>query len=619
MKQEGTGIRIQGSGNFPSSPGLSLDGGNLSKWERFRGAGIILLAAAAAVTPQIVWGNTCGHDFEFHLLSWFDCLNAWHHGILYPHWSAHANFGAGEPRFVFYPPLSWMLGAALGALLPWPSVPVALTFLLLAATGLATRALARELLPEAAATLAGCAALLCGYTLFTAYERTAFGELTGGSWIPLLILYALRDHYPSGPVWRRALDGSAAPLAIVVAGAWLSNVPVGLITTYLLVALALASAMLAKSWFPILRAAVAFPLGLALAAIYLLPVLGQQAWVNLLETTENAGYEIQNSWLFAHHADPALAGHDFVLRQVSLIAAFMLLIAFAGLFVAWRRRMLPSDRRWRILLALAPCAVLFLLLPFSLPLWLVLPRLSYLQFPWRWLVALEAPMAILFASAAWPAPSAPRHQRQAVAAVSFFFLLLTSLLTIKHCFQACDDDSTVSAFVSTLRTGEGTAGAEEYAPANADNSLLPTGLPAACLVADPTTALGLRDDPTDPGTPPEWNAAQHSCQSTFTAAPGSGPERLRIAAQTPSAGYLVLRLRSYPAWRITLNDLPVTQLPVRDDGLIAVPVPQGRIDLTVDWATAPGVVAGRCLSVLAVLPLTLLCAVERRLTRPRLK
>ena len=64
---------------------------------------------------------------------------------------------------------------------------------------------------DGAATLAGCAALFSGYALFTAYERSAFGELAGGFWIPLVLLFALRDRNPCRLGLRaRALDGSAA-------------------------------------------------------------------------------------------------------------------------------------------------------------------------------------------------------------------------------------------------------------------------------------------------------------------------------------------------------------------------------------------------------------------------
>jgi hypothetical protein len=59
-----------------------------------------------AVAPQLIHGNSCGHDFDFHLVSWMECLNGWRHGIAYPHWAASANYGAGEPRLIFYPPLT---------------------------------------------------------------------------------------------------------------------------------------------------------------------------------------------------------------------------------------------------------------------------------------------------------------------------------------------------------------------------------------------------------------------------------------------------------------------------------------------------------------------------------
>ena len=58
--------------------------------------------------------------------------------------------------------------------------------------------LARQALSDGPATLAGCAALFSGYSMFTAYERSAFGELAGGFWIPLLLLLVFRDRNPHG-------------------------------------------------------------------------------------------------------------------------------------------------------------------------------------------------------------------------------------------------------------------------------------------------------------------------------------------------------------------------------------------------------------------------------------
>ena len=74
--------------------------GNEPSWHRFIGPAIILFAALVAVTPELIHGNSCGHDFDFHLVSWFDALNSWRHLIPYPHWAPSANYGAGEPRFV---------------------------------------------------------------------------------------------------------------------------------------------------------------------------------------------------------------------------------------------------------------------------------------------------------------------------------------------------------------------------------------------------------------------------------------------------------------------------------------------------------------------------------------
>ena len=589
--------------------------GKFPPWRRLAGPALILLVAAVATAPQIIRGNTCGHDFDFHLVSWFDALHSWRQGVFYPHWAPSANFGAGEPRFVFYPPLSWMLGAALGAMLDWHNVPIVLTFLILAATGLATRALARQAMPDAPATLAGCAALFSGYSLFTAYERSAFGEFTGGFWIPLLLLLMLRDRNPSGSAWRRAFDGSATLLALVIAGAWLSDVPLGVMASYLLAAIALVLAWLWRSWAPVLRAAAGVVLGIGLSALYLVPAAVEQSWVNIREATNDPGLLLENSWLFARHANPALELHDVELFKASAIAVTMIALALAGLLLCWRRNSLPGKLRWWLPLALIPLAVLFLQFPVSDFVWRALPKLRFLQFPWRWLVVVEAPMGIFFAAAVW---SARRSGRLVLLAACVCAAIAVTAAVAQGFlfFQNCDDEDAVSSMMETYDAGTGFEGADEYAPPQADNALVSMDLPEACLSASPTTVLGQGPAATDL----DWSPAQGSCDATFPAAPSPQKptaEHLRIDAVTNHPGYLILRLRSYLAWQVKVNGQILHSLPERDDGLMAIPVPRGPVNLSVDWTTTGDALAGRWLSLMAFALLALLCVVERKIVPPR--
>jgi len=353
------------------------------------------------------------------------------------------------------------------------------------------------------------------------------------------------------------------------------------------------------------------------------PAVCEQSWVDIRQATSDPGLLIENSLLFARHADPALADHYIELHKVSIIALSMIALALAGLLVCWvRARLVPKDQsrpfHWWVPLALVPVAVLFLQLPISRPVWNLLPKLRFLQFPWRWLVALEAPMAILFAAAVWPRDSARRWWRIGVAAVCAGFFFSATFFTAHSFFQVCDDEDAVSGMLTTLRSGVGVEGYDEYAPPGTDNSLVATGLPDVCLASNPSTVLGappngLEEDE----TVPVWNAGQGSCAATLAWQLGS-PEHKRLRTIVPHAGMLILRLRSYPVWRVAVNGRPVDSLPRRRDGLIAVSVPQGPVDLTVDWAITPDGIAGRWLSALAVLVLTGLWLFERKLGQPRL-
>ena len=74
----------------------------------------LIFVSALAVALSLAWrGNSCGHDFDFHILSWLEAARQFTHDNLHPYWAYTPAYNAGEPRFVFYPPLSWTIGAIL--------------------------------------------------------------------------------------------------------------------------------------------------------------------------------------------------------------------------------------------------------------------------------------------------------------------------------------------------------------------------------------------------------------------------------------------------------------------------------------------------------------------------
>ncbi|MBW4043732.1 MAG: hypothetical protein HIU87_01895 [Acidobacteria bacterium] len=540
---------------------------------------LLQLCVLVTVLPLAWRGASCGHDFDFHLQSWLEAAQAWRHGVFYPHWMASANYGAGEPRFVFYPPLTWMLGALLGTVLPWTWTPLAFTLVALAGCVAAFYTMACEWMTHDAAAVAACLYLVNPYLLFVAYERTAYGELVSAAWMPLLVLFALRQR------------PAAVPLALVVAALWLTNAPSAVMGCYLLAVIVAVAAIRERSLRLVLRAAWGVVLGLGMAAVYVWPALYEQRWVEIARAVA-PGMRIEDSFLFGYTGAPF---HDQVLRTASWIAVALLGSALAGVLLA-------RDKRrglWLPMTAAAALAAL-LLFPWSGVIWRTMPEMKFLQFPWRWLLVMGMAAAAL-AGLALRGQFQEAATRGAIRTRAVTILTVTVLMTLlaSHFFwQFCDDEDNVRAQRATLQA-EGFQGSDEYTPSGAKNAEIAQQTPLVRVLRRADAGEASSVDPENP----DWKPDVENTIAAAVQTRVKGAERMSFTIDSPQPGFAVLRLLEYPAWQVRRNGQTVSARPHREDGLMTIPIAAGRSQITVHYAATDDMWTGRGIAAASLLVL----------------
>ena len=277
----------------------------------------------------------------------------------------------------------------------------------------------------------------------------------------------------------------------------------------------------------------------------------EQKWVSIGQAV-GVGSRPLDNFLFVRTAD---AEHDAFNRVVSWVAVGEIALTIAA---AWAARSWGSgNRRLWYLLAGWAAVCMMLMLPASNLLWEILPKLRFMQFPWRWTLCLGVPFTLFvtFGVRRW----------QARAAV--YLATLCVLGFAWHHFQSpwWDTRGDLREMQDNMESGAGYEGTEEYTPAEAEGASVDQGAPQVRVQGAARTAIRVT----------RWAA-----------------ERKEFTADVSAPDTLVVRLLNYPAWRVEVNGRAVTAATQEGTGAMEIPVGAGanlvRIVLVRTWDRTVG-------------------------------
>lgn len=349
-------------------------------WRRCWTLLALLGATFLVVLPIILYGSPTGADLPNHYRFASVFYDALRTGHLYPNWVACSNWGYGDPSVRFYPPALYYLMAAARALTgDWyaATLPVFTVLTFLGVSG--AYFWARSFVPPRYAIWAGVFYAIAPYRLNESLENFILAEYAGGA--ALAFAFGFVERICRERRWRD-VAGLGAAYAVLI----LTHLPLAVMGSLMLGLYALLRIERGKMRLTIGRLSAGVLLGLAASARYWVMMITEMRWIKVASGATTEWYDYNNNFLFTDFSyNTAIWWTNYI--------ALASIVMFVPLVVLLRHR------KARGLKALSIVALLSFIMTtrLSKPLWVIIPKLKEVQFPWRWLAVTSLVCSVLMA------------------------------------------------------------------------------------------------------------------------------------------------------------------------------------------------------------------------------
>lgn len=508
---------------------------------------VVVAVAILLLAPSLVIGTLTTHD-SWLIGSWATQFSSlFRAGVLYPRWLPQSFDNLGAPIFYYAAPLAYWLDALVSAasanLLPDRYRLSVSGVLLLSASGLAMHAwLKTEMTSSRTALYSALAYMAAPYHLIDHYARGAYSEFAAYAALPLVVL-AIRQ------VAERRRFGFVF-LAAAYAAVWLVHLP-----TALLVSLtALPMYVLYRGWQLgevgqaisfFVRCALGSVLGLGLAAIYLIPAVALQGWINSDHLWGQEHFRIETWFILTLLLQDRLVGYDFMV--IVAYAGLAYGIAAVGVLTMAARGGVPQGWRSEAAFWALVCLVCLLFVTGAVPWFWQLPLVDSVQFPFRLMMVVEFAAITALSLAPWPGRS---RVASALLVVAVIALVPAGLDLGRLAWRQIEQ---------TMTEPDSIGDTEEFLPAGYGwSKYSPEQLRVPTISCAPTPRV---------------------CRAVEERFGG-----LQIEVESDAPTEVALRRFFFPAWRLD-NGLPLT--PTEPLRLVSFIAPAGRTSVALRRVVLP--------------------------------
>jgi hypothetical protein len=339
---------------------------------------LLVAFACVAMMSAFIYGITSGNDLFQHYQFALTIKESISSGEIYTSFAASLNHGFGDVGLRFYPPLSYYALNFFHFLTgEWYFASQLQFFLVFLLSGLGTYLWSKEEFSPNQALIAAAIYIFAPHHLNQIYNNFLFAEFNATAVIPFCFLFVTR-------VCRKNDRLDIFGLAIAYAFLILTHLPLTIICSVVLGIYALIILPREKFFTTLFKLSAAVISALALTAFYWSRLIAEMNWVKHSTPKYFSGtWDYQTNFLF--QIENIVNFQDDVLNLwlADLMLLSMVLISIPSFILLIKNKFAVSKLVWAVFAVLV--FAIFMTTPLSDFVWVNLPFLQKVQFPWRWL------------------------------------------------------------------------------------------------------------------------------------------------------------------------------------------------------------------------------------------